>query len=244
VPTTNAPRQHRGNRLLGAVPRDEYQRLRQTLETVHLTAGQILAEQREHISHVYFPWDAVVSLRIIMRDGASAEAAMVGNEGMVGLPLLLDDGMTPVRVVAAIGGAAERLEAAAFEREVDQLGTFRNLLRRYAQTFLNQLAQLSGCNRLHPVDRRAARWLLMTQDRTGRDRFDLTHELLAEDLGVRRVTVTLALGALQQRGLVGSSRKSIAILDRPGLEAAACECYELIRREYDHLLDGPGGSAG
>jgi CRP-like cAMP-binding protein len=224
------------NALLAALPAEEYERLRPRLETVSVKVPEGVYEPGEAVPHVFFPRTGVFSLVTVMPDGATVEFATVGNEGMVGLPVFLGAETMPSRCFCQIESSAERMEAAAFREEVWRGGAFHELLHRYTQALFNQVAQSAACNRLHSIDERCARWLLMTHDRVAADRFDLTQQFLSQMLGVRRPSVSTAAGILQKAGLIQYSRGRITILDRPGLEAASCECYGIIRAEFDRLV--------
>jgi CRP-like cAMP-binding protein len=224
------------NRLLDALPPADRARLRSRLEPVQLSFKQVLSASHEPISHAYFPLGGLVSLLTVMADGAAVEVAVVGNEGVVGLSVFLGARSTPGRVICLIPSHALRLPTEVFRAEAAAGGALDRVLRRYAQGLFTQIAQTAACNRLHPMAQRLARWLLLTHDRVNADEFLLTHEFVSQMLGVRRATVTEALGILQQAGVIGSRRGRITIVDRPGLEAAACECYRIARDEMDHLL--------
>jgi CRP-like cAMP-binding protein len=226
----------RGNRLLAALPPDEYARLAPSLETVALTLKQQLYASEQPITHLYFPVEGVVSLVQGDLDGQVVEVATVGNEGMVGLPVFLGQESTPGEAFVQIVGAAQRLSAAVFRREVGPGTPLHALLHRYTQALMVQMAQNAACNRLHPIDVRCARWLAMTRDRVPTDTFALTQEFLALMLGTRRAAVSEAAGALQEAGLIRYARGVITILDREGLEAAACACYGIIRTQYERAL--------
>jgi CRP-like cAMP-binding protein len=224
--------------VLDALPDDDRRRLQARAERVHLEVGQGLYWPDEPIAHAYFPVDAVGSLLTLLGAGATVEAGLVGREGVVGLPLFLGAGATHGRAVCQLAGDAWRLPAAAFREESSRDGPLRDRLLRYAQSLLHQVSQSSGCNRAHPTDERCARWLLMVHDRVPGATFRLTQEFLALKLGIRRPTVTVVMGALQQAGLLTYHRGTLTLLDREGLEAAACECYAIIRAETERLL-GP-----
>jgi CRP-like cAMP-binding protein len=224
------------NRVLSVLPAPDRQRLLPHLEPVRTELKQILYAPNESISHIYFPRNGVVSLMTIMADGSAIEVATVGNEGMIGLPIFLGAGSMPGQALSQIPGAALRMAADVFRAEAQFGGALQQVLHRYTQGLLNQIAQSAACNRLHAITERCARWLLMTHDRVRTDHFPLTHEFLSQMLGVRRATVTVAAGTLQQAGLIRSHWGHITILDRVGLEAASCECYRVIREEYDRLL--------
>lgn len=231
---------HRGavrNRLLAALPRDDVATLTPHLEPVSLAIGQILAEPGAVLAHVYFPETAILSVINRMADGAAVEVGTVGNEGLVGLAALLEADASESQTLAQIPGTALRLPAAVLVAAVEARPALRRLVHRYTQAYLTQVAQGAACNRLHGIEARCARWLLMTHDRVGgADVFPLTQEFLAIMLGVRRSGVTLAAGALQDAGLIRYRRGGIRVLDRAGLEAAACECYGVVRRQFDRLL--------
>ena len=231
------------NRLLAALPTEERARLLEKLEPVSLRLKEIVYDVNQPISHVYFPNTGVFSLLTIMQDGAAVEVGTVGNEGMVGLPVFLGADSTPSQAFSQIPGESLRMATDVFKAEVANDGPLPGLLNRYTQGLFNQLAQSAACNRLHSTEERLARWLLMTHDRVGQETFPLTHEFMAHMLGVRRATVTVAAGMLQQAGLIRYSRGRISIVDRPGLEAASCECYEITRAEFERLL-GHGGRDG
>jgi len=230
------PTRPRSNRILAAAPREEYERLLPHLEYVELRRGDVLHGAGEHISHVYFPYSGTVSVTVQMRDGRELEVGVVGREGMIGLPLVLGTDTAPFKSFAQVSGGAMRAAAETFRREVGRGGGLFGLLLRYAQTFFVATAQTAACNRLHTVEGRLARWLLTTRDRAESDELDLTHDFLAAMLGVRRAGVTEAVGVLKSRGMIGLSRGHISILDAEGLGRASCECYGVVREEYDRLI--------
>lgn len=232
--------------MLQHLPDDDRRRLQARAERVRLELRQVLYWPDEPIAHVYFPIDAVGSLLTLLGDGVAVEAGLVGREGVVGLPLFLGAERTHGRAVCQVTGDAWRLPAAAFREESGREGPLRDRLLRYAQALLHQVSQSSGCNRAHPSEERCARWLLMVHDRVPGATFPLTQESLALKLGVRRPSVTVVMGALQQAGLLTYHRGTLTILDRVGLEAAACECYAVTRAETERLLGpvlGPSGMA-
>ena len=224
------------NLLLVALPRKDRQHLLTSCEQVELTLGDVLCEPGESIRHVYFPADSFISLVIPVSARASLEVELVGNEGMVGIPLMLGIDHSPLRVVVQGAGTALRMDAASFRRELEFSVALRQLLHRYTYVLLAQLAQTAACNRFHVLDARLARWLLMTHDRAHANEFHLTHEVLAQMLGVRRVGVTNAAGLLQKRNLVSYSRGNITVLDRAGLEAVSCGCYRTVQDTYERIL--------
>jgi CRP-like cAMP-binding protein len=228
----------RGNRLLDAIPARERRRLLAKFEVEDAGLKQRLMEAGEQIGSVYFPLTAVVSLLTLMDDGSGVEIATVGNEGMVGVPVFLGANTLNARdvVQVQVPGTVLRLDSSAFLGEASNGRAFRGVIERYVQAFLRQVSQQVACNGLHSVEERCARWILLTHDRVGKDEFPLTQEFLAQMLGVRRASVTVAVGALQRAQFVRFWRGRVTIIDRQGLEASSCECYEIIRHEFDRLL--------
>jgi CRP-like cAMP-binding protein len=227
------------NSLLAAVPRKEYQRLLAGLEPVTLTFGEILYEPGETIRHVFFPNTSLISL-LTMADGHLAlEVGLIGREGMVGIPLVLGHNVSSVRALVQGSGTALRMAASQFRKEFRLSLPLQRELYRYIHQLMSQISQTAACNRFHVVETRLARWLLMTHDRVKSDHFRMTHEFLGHMLGVRRVGVTKAAHALQLRKLITYSRGDIIVLDRKGLEAAACECYEVVKDMNDGAQNGP-----
>lgn len=224
------------NRLLSALPPKEYERLLPHLETVSLTFKQIIYAANEPIDYVYFPNSGVISLVNVTENGGTIETAMVGNEGMVGIPVLLRADRMVGQAVAQIVGDAQRMKVDVFKREVAPGSPLHNLLLRYTQALMNQISQSVVCNRMHSLEKRCCRWLLLCQDRAHSDQFLLTQELLSQILGVRRASVSEVAAILQNAGLIRYTRGKITILDRLGLEAASCECYRLVKQEFDRLL--------
>lgn len=221
--------------LLQAVPS-----FRPEMEIVKLRAGEVVVERGVAFPHVYFPLDAVLSMLTVVNDGRAVEFATVGREGMSGSNETLTGAGTPMRVIAQVPGTSVRIAAVALSGLARESIAVMRLLLRYNQSLLVQAAQVAACNRLHPVEERCARWLLMTHDRVGRDEFLLTQEFLSQMLGVRRARVNVAAGILQRAGLIRYSRGRIRLTDRGGLEAATCECYGVLRAEYDRLAAMPG----
>jgi CRP-like cAMP-binding protein len=225
------------NKLLAKIPAKELDRLRPLLQAVELPYMKVLSEPDEPIRDVYFPTRGVVSMVNEPDDGEIVEFATVGNEGMVGFPILLDSSTMPSRVIVQVAGSAYRMPASELLAALEWLPDFHRLLMRYVMAVLNQIAQSTSCNRLHEVQERCARWLLHTHDRVAGDKFILTQEFLGQMLGVHRPTVTVAARMLQKAGLISYSRGQIEVIDRDGLEAAACNCYRLIANQYARLLE-------
>jgi CRP-like cAMP-binding protein len=238
---TRTLRHDERNRLLRALPPDAYEQLIGGMEMITLRMGQVLYEADTPIEHAYFVQRGVVSLVAPVDHGErgwerSVEVGTIGNEGMVGIPLVLDTDREPVRAFVQVPDGAWRISADALRRVLNDVNGLRPLLLRYVQTFLNQVGQGSACNRAHAVQERCARWLLMTHDRVGEDEFPLPQEFLAAMLGVRRAGVTVAAGMLQRAGFIKYARGDITVVDRSGLESASCACYATIRDTYDRLF--------
>ena len=221
------------NNMLAALPRKQYQRLLAGLESVALTFGEVLYEPGDRIRHVYFPHDSLVSLLTLVEGHLALEVGMVGREGMLGVPLSLGTQLSPVRALVQGGGAAMRMKSARFRKELLKNPQLQQEVSRYTGALMAQITQTAACNRFHVVEKRLARWLLMTRDRVRSGEFRLTHEFLGHMLGVRRVGVTKAARALQGRKLISYSRGKIKILNHRALEAAACSCYALISDMHD-----------
>lgn len=224
------------NRLLRAMPAKEYAQVASLLERVNLATHDVLFAPNEAIRAVYFLGSGVASMVATMQDGATVETSTVGNDGLVGVPLLLGMWSVPTRCFIQIAGDGKKMEAARFTQAVVECIGFRTLLLKYAQVLFNQVAQSAACNRVHSVEQRCARWLLMTHDRVESDVLPLTHEFLSYMLGVRRESVSVAAEALQQSGLIEYRRGKITIRDRAGLETAACECYAVVRASLEELF--------
>jgi len=226
----------RANHLLAALPREDYEHILPHLERVHLPLDELVCEAYFKIEYVYFPVDCIVSLLGVMENGSSAEISVVGNEGIVGVSLFMGGETTSSRAVVQAGGYAYRLKGRYLKNEFYRGGMMQRLLLRYTQALLTQMAQTAMCNRHHTLDKQLCRWLLLSNDRLGDKELVMTQELIANMLGVRREGVTEAAGRLQKAGLIHYRRGHIEILDRKGLEDRTCECYEVVRREYDRLL--------
>ncbi len=228
-----SPRQ---NHLLAALPPNDYERLAAHLELVPMKLGEVLYESGVQLRYVYFPTTSILSLLYVMEDGASAEIAIVGNEGILGISLFMGGESTPSRAVVQSAGHAFRLKAALLKNEFGRFGPTMHLLLRYTQALITQMAQTAVCNRHHSVDQQLCRWLLLSLDRLQTNELSMTQELIANMLGVRREGVTEAAGKLQDVGLISYRRGRITVLDRPGLEARSCECYQVVKTEFDRLL--------
>ncbi len=236
----STPRQ---NHLLDALLNAEYDRLFPNLELVEMPLGKVLYESGGRLQHVYFPTTSIVSLLYVMEDGASAEIAVVGNEGILGISLFMGGETTPSRAVVQSAGYGYRLKAQLLMQEFNRAGPVMRLLLRYTQALITQMAQTAVCNRHHTVEQQLCRWLLLSLDRLSSDELTMTQELIANMLGVRREGVTEAAGKLQRVGLIDYTRGHIKVLDRPGLEARVCECYQVVKREFDRLLPSLHGIA-
>ena len=224
------------NHLLGALPPAEAQRWMPLLESVDLPLGHVLYESGGSLAHVYFPTTAIVSLLYVMENGASAEIAVVGNEGIVGVSLFMGGESTPSRAVVQSAGRGLRLEANIMKDEFNRAGPVLHLLLRYTQALITQMAQTAVCNRHHTLDQQLCRWLLLSLDRLQGNQLAMTQELIANMLGVRREGVTEAALKLQHAGLISYARGHITVLDRDELEKRSCECYAVVKKEYDRLL--------
>lgn len=224
------------NRLLAALPQAQWESWLPNLERVSLPLGKVLYESGDVMRHVYFPTDAIVSLLYVMRSGASAEIAVVGNEGLVGVALFMGGGSTPSRAVVQSAGNAFRLRSDHMKTAFEAGGPVMHLLLRYTQALITQMAQTAVCNRHHSIDQQLCRWLLLSLDRLAGDELIMTQELIANMLGVRREGVTESATRLQRAGVIRYARGHITILDRRALEQASCECYQVVKKEYDRLL--------
>ncbi len=238
MPDPHDPRQ---NHLLAALPAEEFARLFPHLELVSMPLGHVLHESGARMRHVYFPITCIVSLLYVMEDGASAEIAVIGNEGIVGVSLFMGGETTTNRAVVQSAGHAYRLRRPVLKSQFNRFGgrrsgAFNHLLLHYTQSLLTQMGQTAACNRHHTVDQQLCRWLLLSLDRLPSNELAMTQELIANMLGVRREGVTEAAGKLHRAGLIEYRRGHITVLDRAGLEARACECYAVVRKESDRLL--------
>ena len=225
-----------GNRLLAALPLEEYQKLAPQLESVSFSLGEIVYEFGGHLDYVFFPTTSIISLLYTMENGTSAEMGLTGNDGVVGIALFMGGGTMPNRAVVQSGGLAIRMKAKVLQSEFARGGKFQRLLLRYTQALITQISQTAVCNRLHSVEQQLCRWLLLSHDRVQADELIMTQELIADMLGVRREGVTVAAGRLQDAGAISYVRGHIKILDRKGLEETVCECYKVVRDEFDRLL--------
>jgi CRP-like cAMP-binding protein len=225
-----------GNLLLAALPPDESQRWLPLMEAVDMPLGVVLYEPGVTLTHVYFPTTAIVSLLYVMENGGSAEIAVVGNEGIVGVSLFMGGESTPSRAVVQSAGMGFRLRADLMKTEFYRAGPVLHLLLRYTQALITQMSQTAVCNRHHTLDQQLCRWLLLSLDRLQGNELVMTQELIANMLGVRREGVTEGALKLQQAGLIRYARGHITVIDRPGLEERSCECYQVVKKEYDRLL--------
>ena len=226
----------RTNHLLAALPEAEWQRWLPHLEPVELPLGKVLYESGSTLTHVYFPTTAIVSLLYVLESGASAEIAVVGNEGIVGVSLFMGGGSTPSRAVVQSAGEGFMLSSELMTKEFERAGPVMHLLLRYTQALITQMSQTAVCNRHHSLDQQLCRWLLLSMDRLPGDELVMTQELIANMLGVRREGVTEGAMKLQKAGLIQYARGHITVLDRPGLEQRTCECYAVVKKEYERLL--------
>jgi CRP-like cAMP-binding protein len=229
----NSPKQ---NHLLAALPAAEFERLSAHLELVQMPLGEVLYEPGVPMQHVYFPTTSIVSLLYVMEDGASAEIAVVGNEGILGVALFMGGETTPSRAVVQSAGYGYRLKSRLLKEEFSRGGPVMQLLLRYTQALITQMAQTAVCNRHHSVDQQLCRWLLLSLDRLAGSELTMTQELIGNMLGVRREGVTEAAGKLQRAGVIRYARGRITVLDRPQLERRVCECYAVVKKEFDRLL--------
>jgi CRP-like cAMP-binding protein len=228
---------HTGNQILDALPAAERERLQPHLKLVDMPSGMILYESGAVLRHIYFPVDSIVSLLYVLKNGASAAIAVVGNEGAVGVSLFMGGETTPSRAVVQTAGSAYRLTGARLKQEFSRHGLMLQVLLRYTQSLITQMAQTAVCNRHHSIDQQLCRWLLLSLDRVDSSELKVTQELIANMIGVRREGVTEAAGKLQKLGVIRYSRGKISVLDRARLESQSCECYAVVKRETDRLLE-------
>lgn len=226
----------RQNHLLAALPATDFERVQSRLKLVPMQFGEVIYESGSQLRHVYFPTTAIVSLLYIMADGASAEIAVVGNDGVLGIALFMGGETTPSRAVVQSSGYAYRLAGSVIKDEFNRAGALQHVLLRYTQALLTQMAQTAACNRHHTLDQQLCRWLLLNLDRASGNELFMTQQSIASMLGVRREGITEAAGKLQQAGLIKYSRGHITIADRAALEARACECYAVVKKESHRLL--------
>jgi CRP-like cAMP-binding protein len=224
------------NRLLAALPVEEYERLRPHLEQISFALGEVIYESGGHLDYVYFPITAIISLLYMMENGSSAEMGLAGNEGVVGIALFMGGGTMPNRAVIQSAGTVIKMKAKVLQDEFVRGGQFQRLLLRYTQALITQISQTAVCNRLHSVEQQLCRWLLLSHDRVQADELIMTQRLIGDMLGVRREGVTIAAGRLQDAGAISYVRGHIKILDREKMEALACECYRVVKDEFDRLL--------
>jgi len=236
MPAMPPPADPNHNHLLAALPQPEFDRIAPHLEPVELRLGDVLYEPGGQLRHAYFPTTSIVSLHYVTESGASAETAGVGNEGVVGISLFMGGNTTPSSAVVQTAGQACRLPSKLLREEFNRAGPMRSLLLRYTQALITQMVQTAACNRHHSVEQQLCRWLLLTLDRIPDGDFVMTQELIASMLGVRRESITEAAGNLQQAGLISYRRGHITVRKRAGLEAHACECYAVVKKELNRLL--------
>ena len=231
------------NLLLDALQNAEFDRLSPNLELVEMPLGKVLYESGGMLEHVYFPTNSIISLLYVMENGSSAEIAVVGNEGILGISLFMGGETTSSRAIVQSAGYAYRLAAQLLKDEFNRGGSVQRLLLRYTQALITQMAQTAVCNRHHSIEQQLCRWLLLSLDRLASDELSMTQELIANMLGVRREGVTDAAGKLQRDGLINYCRGRITVLDRPNLEKRSCECYQVVKAEFDRLLPALHGIA-
>jgi CRP-like cAMP-binding protein len=224
------------NQLLAALPPADLARISDQMEAAPMPLGHVLYESGDQLQHVYFPTNSIISLLYVMEDGSSAEIAIVGSEGIVGISLFMGGETTPSRAIVQSAGQAFRVSSKVLKTEFHRAGPLQDVLLRYTQALITQMSQTAVCNRHHSVEQQLCRWLLMSLDRLGSTELSMTQKLIADMLGVRRVGVTEAAGKLQKLGLIEYSRGRIVVLDRAGVERHACECYQVVKREYARLL--------
>jgi CRP-like cAMP-binding protein len=227
---------HCGNRILGGLEPEEYELVVPHLRKVSLESGRVLYMPDQKIEHIYFPISGLISLLATLEGGASVEAGVVGNEGVVGISAVLGVDLASSEALVQVAGESFQMKAAALWPIIRNGGPFHDILLRYTHTIFTQVAQTAACNRAHSLNERLARWLLLTHDRVGSDRFEMTHEFLARMLGTRRAGVSVAASALRDAGAIDYTRGSVTIVDRLGLENASCECYRVVKSEFDRVF--------
>jgi CRP-like cAMP-binding protein len=228
------------NRILASLPVEEYERIAPYLEEIRMNLGEVLFEPDQKIEYVHFPKRGIISVCAVMEDGTQIEVGVIGNEGMCGLPVLFDTKTVPLQSMVQIPDGAVRMGAEAFKREIEHCPHLRQSLMHYSQAFFIQAAQTAACNRLHPLDGRLARWMLMCQDRMQSELLPITHEVMSIMLGVRRAGVSVAANKLKMDGVIDYQRGLVRIRNRSGLEAVSCECYGVIRKAFDRFLVANG----
>jgi CRP-like cAMP-binding protein len=238
-PVTPEPKE---NRILAALPEKDYGRILPDLELIPLPLGLTMSESGDHVHYLHFPVAGIVSLIYDLEDGSSSEIALVGNEGMIGISIFMGGESMPSSTVVQSVGAAYRLSRKIMKREFALGGQLQHLSLLYTQALIAQTSQTAVCNQHHSLEQQLCRWLLMSADRLHENKLVITQELISHLLGVRRESITTAVGLLQREGLITCARSLIRITDRPGLETRACECYMTVRHEYDRLLPHPRGS--
>lgn len=235
MPSTPADQSER-NHLLAALPAADFERLKPHLELIPMPLGDVLYESGGRLSHVFFPTSTIISLHYILENGASSEIAGVGNEGMLGISLFMGGESTPDWATVQNGGHGYRMKASTLLQEFNQGGAIQRLLLRYTQAFITQISQTAVCNRHHTIEQQLCRWLLLTLDRLHSSELIMTQELIATMLGVRREGITEAAGKLQQAGFIRYRRGHITVLDRAGLQTHVCECYDVVKKEFERLF--------
>jgi CRP-like cAMP-binding protein len=230
------PPQFNQNHLLAALPPAELERLKSHLELIHMPLGDVLCESGGRLSHVYFPTSAIISLHYILENGSSSEVAGVGNEGMLGISLFMGGENTPTWATVQTAGYCYRLKGALLLQEFNQGGPLQRVLLRYTQALITQISQTAVCNRHHTIEQQLCRWLLLTLDRLNSQELVMTQELIASMLGVRREGITEAAGKLQQAEIIRYRRGHITVLNRAGLQGHVCECYDVVKKEFERLF--------
>jgi len=224
------------NKILSALPIEEYERVAALAEPVRLVTGKTLSRAGEHLRHAYFPRGGMISLLSVLKDGTSVEVGMVGSEGLVGIPAVLGIEISPYQLTVQLPGNALRLGVGAFREEFNRGGKLQNLVLRYMHTLLTQISQSAACNRFHTLEERLCRWLLVSRDRARTNTFNLTHEFISQMMGAPRSRVSVVAGNLQREGLISYSRGKIQIIDARRLEASSCECYQVVNEQISHFI--------